>query len=209
MRGAVALLGIVAALAAIPSSLAPAVAADAVHVAWKTQPDGRLARSVRMSAYPVDEELSRVASIFAGAAITVECPTLAQWAEDPLSATAWGYTHLSWTSVVIDPELCRAAHDLAAESDAAAYPLAADYYRAVAVHVLVHEALHLRRSWSARGHEDKVNCMAIRRFRRAADLLGADPDARDRIRPWALYEWWRLARLVPEYYLERCAVPGP
>jgi hypothetical protein len=163
--------------------------------------------------YPIDTELSKVASVFAMRPIEVRCPTLEQWAENQWSEYAWGYTQLDWSLVVLDPGLCAALHEIS--SGAAEEQAANDWQRAVAVQTLVHESYHERR-WELAGSEKDVQCRAVRHWRYAMRFLGASPREVDRLMGWQLMAHWRLVRLADvdslfssNYYAPRCNVPNP
>ena len=59
------------------------------------------------------------------------------------------------------------------------------WQRAAGVLVLVHEAYHVRR-WAGRWNEAKVECRAIREFKKAAVLLGASRELANELLPSAL-----------------------
>lgn len=143
------------------------------------------------------DSLSLTASVFAQQAVVVECniPT-----EDPILLEAWGYVYL-WEPVIHMPVyLCGAAANI----NSPEYGMSR---KALAVLVLIHESYHLRKSWSARGNEAKVECKAIRHFRVGAIMLGATPEYATQLRVYALQHHWRLAAKVPAYYRPDCRVP--
>ena len=145
------------------------------------------------------EKLAPVASVFAMGPVSVMCSTPAEGAS---LYFAWGYVYLFSTEINMTAYLCAAAERVAD-------PFVGMSVRALAVMVLVHEAFHLRKSWSARGDEAKVQCKAIRHFRYAAMMLGASPELATQLRAYALVHHWRIAALIPEYHLEKCRVPRP
>lgn len=142
-------------------------------------------------------KLAAVASVFAMQPVTVTCSTPA---EDWLLEGAWGYVFLFDPVVHTSPYLCEAAEHV---TD----PVYGLSVRALAVMVVTHEAYHLRKQWSDRGDEGKVQCRAIRHFRYAAQMLGASPELATELRAYALYHHWKLAARFPEYHFADCVVP--
>lgn len=156
-----------------------------------------------LSRYLTHEELDELASRFAMRPYEIRCPTAEEWADDPWSPLAWGYTRLEWSYAILDPFLCAAALDVVDGSEA--FPA---WARALAVSVIVHESYHGRR-WSGRANEALVECKAIRHWTVAMRLLGASEEIVDELKGWALAHHWRLVRLADEYHLESCGVPNP
>jgi hypothetical protein len=101
--------------------------------------------------------------------------------------------------IVLHPRLCAGAAAIADSSVPA-------WQRATGVLVLVHEAYHLRH-WPFRRNERKVECRAIRNFRRGAELLGASPELANDLLPYALAAHDRMVRLFPEYRDPTCRLP--
>ena len=156
------------------------------------------ARSADAADSPVNQ-LERVASVFAQQPVTVACSNSA---DDPILLEAWGYVYLYDPVVHTSEYLCNAAANVTDPS----YGMAV---RAIAVLVLTHEAYHLRKSWSDRGNEARVECKAIRHFRYAAMMLGASPELATQLRAYALAFHWHLAARIPEYDQLGCKVPKP
>jgi hypothetical protein len=135
----------------------------------------------------------------------VRCPSTVEWQADPIWGTApnpqraWGYTDMITEYIVLHPTLCAGA---VAVSDR----LIPQWQRATGVLVLVHEAYHLRR-WKWRRNEAKVECQAIRHFRRAAQLLGASSELANDLLPFALAAHARMVTLFPEYRDPHCKLP--
>jgi hypothetical protein len=157
------------------------------------------------SAYDRPALLERVASVFAGRAAEVRCPSMEEWVNDPMWSTdptaprAWGYTDMVHDYSVLQPVLCTAAQAI---SD----PTVPPWERATGALVLVHESLH-QRMWSHRYDEAKVECRAIRNFTHGAELLGASPDLANDLLPFALAAHDRMVRLYPEYRDRTCKLP--
>jgi hypothetical protein len=146
---------------------------------------------------PKYAELERVASIFAMQPVTLECSTPA---EDYNLYDAWGYVYLIFPVIHMGDYLCDAAAEIGQHGAGVT---------ALAILVLTHEALHLRKQWSARGDEAKVECKAIRHFRVAAQMLGYTAEQATNLRAYALAFHWKLAARIPEYHLSGCQVPRP
>ncbi len=145
-------------------------------------------------------KLARTASVFAMEPVTVTCSEKGEdWI---LDTQAWGYVYLAVPEVHMSRYLCEAAENVTSD----AYGLS---LRAIAVLVLTHESYHLRKQWSARADEAKVECAAVRHFRVAAQMLGASPELATQLRAYALAFHWRLAARHPEYNLKNCVVPRP
>jgi hypothetical protein len=147
---------------------------------------GALIAAAPASAYERPALLERVASVFALRPAEVRCPSFLEWTSDPIWGTgpnqqrAWGYTDMIDEYVVLQPTLCAGALSV---TD----PTVPAWERAtgVLVRVLVHESYHLRH-WPLRRNEGKVECQAIRNFRRGAELLGASPELANDLLPYAL-----------------------
>jgi hypothetical protein len=157
------------------------------------------------SAYDRPALLERAASYFANRAAEVRCPSTDEWTSDPIWGTApnpqraWGYTDMLNDHIVLHPNLCAGALAVADSATPA-------WERATGVLVLVHEAYHLRR-WKWRRNESKVECQAIHRFTKAAELLGASPQLANDLLPYALAAHARMIRLFPNYRDRHCTPP--
>jgi hypothetical protein len=166
---------------------------------------GGLLAATPASAYERPALLERVASFFALRPAEVRCPSLEEWASDPIWGTApdpqcaWGYTDMVHDHVVLHPALCMSASAVAGGTAPA-------WQRATGVLVLIHEAYHLRR-WKWRRNEAKVECQAIRRFTTGAELLGASPQLANELLPYALAAHARMVELFPNYRDRRCKLP--
>lgn len=121
---------------------------------------------------------------------------------------AWGYvkTPLARASKShLDDTICEGALGV---ND----PELPAWQRALGVSVVVHEAWHLRR-WRFAGNEAKVECQAIRHWRKGARLLGATPETLTELWPAALATHYELANYVSwmdgtrPYFDPRCEVP--
>jgi len=156
-------------------------------------------------AYDRPPLIEQVASTFAQRAVDVRCPTMQEWVSDPIWGTAsnppraWGYTDMVHDFSVIHPLLCAGA---AAVTDTAVPA----WQRATGVLVLVHESYHLRH-WNGRYSEAKVECQAIRHFRKGAELLGASPELANDLLPYGLAAHDRMVRLYPNYRDQACKLP--
>jgi hypothetical protein len=150
--------------------------------------------------------IEQVAAAFALRPVDVRCPTMQEWVSDhpiwgndPNPQRAWGYTDMINDFSVIHPLLCAGAL-------AIADPTVPAWQRATGVLVLLHESFHLRR-WGGRNSEAKVECQAIRHFRRGAELLGASPDLANDLLPYGLAAHDRMVRLYPNYRDRACRLP--
>lgn len=143
--------------------------------------------------------LEKVANVFAQQKVRIECSTPQQ---DSTLKWAWGYVYLFDPTIHISTYLCKAAKNI----NNPRYGLSV---RALAILTFIHESYHLRKSWSARGDEAKVECNAIRHFKVGAQLFGASPQLADELKVYALAHHWRLVAKVWEYYLPSCKVPRP
>src|SRR3954465_11758868 len=148
--------------------------------------------------------LNNLASHWAKRPVTVECaPDWPSWTADTDAEGSWGYTWLDadWTRV--EPELCEAA--LEAGQDLT--PREA-WFTAIAVHVITHEAWHLR-DWSLRANEARVECNAVKSDRKSFLLLGATPEQADSLYSWAWAFDQREGVLFPEYRYAYCKAKKP
>jgi hypothetical protein len=146
-----------------------------------------------------DDKLAQTASVFAMQPVKVQCDTIQ---EDPELWIAWGYVYLFEPVIHTSQYLCEAAANVTDPS----YGLSR---RALGVLTVTHESYHLRKQWSNRGDEARVECKAIRHFRVAAQLLGASPELATELRAYALAWHWKTAARFPKYNLEDCKVPRP
>lgn len=157
------------------------------------------------SAFERPPLIEQVSAAFALRPVDVRCPTMQEWLSDPIwgndpnSQRAWGYTDMVNDFSVIHPFLCAGA---LAVTD----PSVPAWQRATGVLVLVHESFHLRH-WSGRYSEAKVECQAIRHFRRGAELLGASPELANDLLPYGLAAHDRMVRLYPNYVDRTCKRP--
>jgi hypothetical protein len=159
----------------------------------------------RASAYERGLELERVASVFALREADVRCPSMGEWVGDPIWGTgptqprAWAYTNMVKDYIALHPALCAGALDVSNST-------LPGWQRAAGVLVLVHEAYHVRR-WPGRWDEAKVECRAIRDFKKAVVLLGASRELANELLPWALAVHLRMGALFPEYRQRDCKLP--
>ena len=171
-------------------AVAAVAAASSVHIAF---------------AYDRPPLIEHVASMFALRPVDMRCPTMEEWVGDPIwgddpnPQRAWGYTDMVHDFSVIHPLLCTGA---AAVTDAGVPA----WQRATGVLVLIHESYHLRH-WSGRYSEAKVECQAIRHFRRGAELLGASPELANDLLPYGVAAHDRMVRLYPNYRARACKLP--
>src|SRR5690349_13686475 len=99
---------------------------------------GALLVPAAASAYDRPALLERVASVFAGRAAEVRCPSMDEWVKDPMWSTdptaprAWGYTDMVHDYSVLQPVLCAGA-------EAISDPTVPAWERATGALVLVHE----------------------------------------------------------------------
>jgi hypothetical protein len=156
-------------------------------------------------AYERQPELERVVAQLAGVQAEVRCPSSEEWVGDPIWGSGsdvsrgWAYTHMLKDYVVLHPLLCEAAAR-ATDGDVPAAE------RAAGVLVLVHEANHVRR-WRGRWSESKVECQAIRTFKRGARMLGASPTLANELLPYALALHLRMGARFREYADPKCRLP--
>jgi hypothetical protein len=152
--------------------------------------------------YERPAELERVASILGLRQAEVRCPSTDAWVTDPIwggGSRAWAYTSRTRDYIVLHPALCAGA---LAVSDTAV-PL---WQRAAGALVLVHEAYHVRR-WAGRWNEAKVECRAIRDFKKAVVLLGGSRELANELLPSALAVHLRMGAVFPEYRDRSCKLP--
>ena len=100
--------------------------------------------------------------------------------------------------IVLHPALCAGARD-SVQTDVPVWQ------RAAGVLVLVHEAYHVRR-WAGRWNEAKVECRAIRDFKKAVVLLGGSRELANELLPSALAVHLRMGAVFPEYRAD-CRLP--
>ena len=143
-------------------------------------------------AYERQPALERVVAQLAGVPAEVRCPSSEEWVADPIWGSGsdvsrgWAYTNMVKDYVVLHPLLCAAAAR-ATDGDVPAAE------RAAGVLVLVHEAYHARR-WQSRWSEAKVECQAIRTFKRGARCSARPPRSRTsccRMRSRSICVWGR------------------
>lgn len=149
---------------------------------------------------PEYQRLADVSSIFAMQPTTITCSKPGE--DKILDTQAWGYVYLAIPEVHMGVYLCDAAMHIADDS----WGLSR---RAIGALVLIHESYHLRRPWSVRGDEGKVECAAIRHFRVGAMMLGATAEQATQLRAYALAFHWHLAAKFPAYGFKDCKVPRP
>jgi hypothetical protein len=149
--------------------------------------------------------LNDLASHWAERNVVVECPaSLESWIADKDADGAWGYTlhDADWTRV--QAGLCEAAAAVAHPD----YDGIAPWFVAIAVHVITHEAWHLR-LWPGRDDEARVECKAIKSDRQSFLRLGATPEQADDLYSWAWAFHIRQSALFPAYSLKGCHAPRP
>lgn len=149
---------------------------------------------------PAYAPLAETASVFSMQPVIVTCSV--RGVNPILDYQAWGYVYLNIPEIHMGVYLC----DAAAHITDSTYGLSR---RAIAALVLIHESYHLRRQWSDRRSEAKVECKAIRHFRVGAQLLGASPTLATQLRSYALAFHWKLASDYPDYNFGACKVPRP
>lgn len=146
-----------------------------------------------------EDRLSTVASTLAGADVSVSCQTLSEaWTEARPEA---GYVRFGPDGrpeplATISLQTCDDLKSWLAAPDAAA-PLA----EIIAVHVLTHEAMHLR----GLTDEARTECAAVQRDARTAVLLGASPS---RAQDLAVTYWQQVYDRLPDSYRSADCRPG-
>jgi hypothetical protein len=149
--------------------------------------------------------LNGLASHWAERNVLVECPTsLESWIADNDADGSWGYTlrDADWTRVKAG--LCEAALAVGKPD----YDGIEPWLMAIAVHVITHEAWHLR-LWPGRGDEARVECKAIKSDLQSFLRLGATPEQADDLYSWAWAFHIRQTTLFPEYWLKGCRAKRP
>jgi hypothetical protein len=116
-----------------------------------------------------ERRLESAASTLAGARVQVECQTFGQAfldASSDLGWVAWGPDGAPEHKTLIKHEPCADLRDYLGSNKAAP-----TLDQVIAVHVLTHEAMHMR----GEKNEAVAECEAVQRDAQTAGLLGADP----------------------------------
>jgi hypothetical protein len=147
-----------------------------------------------------ETRLARVASVLVGAKVTVHCQSIGGALVDVSGDL--GYVRYSADGVPehssrIKRDQC---HDLRHYVGHRHHPSQDDV---VAVHVLTHEAMHMRGETS----ESTAECEAVQRDRQTATLLGASPSQAEEL---ARLYWRTVYPSMPDgYRTADCAPGGP
>ena len=146
-----------------------------------------------------ERRLSEVASTLVGAPVRVHCQSGGASMLDvgaELGYVKWGPNGVPEHSTLIKREPCQALADYLRSGKTDPTP-----DEVVAVHVLTHEAMHMKGITS----EGLAECAAVQRDAETARLLGADPDAAIAL---ARTYWTRTYPLMPDEYRSPGCAPG-